>query len=303
MATTTGQLAGPDSTPTGLPGVDAPPVSLRRDVWRRFRQNRLAFGGLIVLGVIVLMAIFAPIIAPFDPTQIDPANARQGPSAEHWLGTDQIGRDVFSRIVYGARVSLRIGLIAGTMAIVIGVVVGALAGYRGGVTDGAMMRLTDVLLALPYLLLALAIVTVVGPGERTVILVIGGLGWLAVARILRSTILQVKESDYVLAARALGASDTRIVMRHVLPNAIQPVIVYAAIFVGAAVLTEAALSFLGAGVQEPTPAWGLMIAQSRRFLATSPHLVLAPGIAIAVLVTAMVFIGDGLRDALDPRLK
>jgi ABC-type dipeptide/oligopeptide/nickel transport system permease subunit len=218
------------TTPTGLPGVDAPPVSLKRDVWRRFRRNRLALGGLIVLGIIVLMAIFAPIIAPFDPTQIDPGNARQGPSAEHWFGTDQIGRDEFSRIVYGARVSLRIGLIAGTMAIVIGIVVGALAGYRSGVTDGTVMRLTDVLLALPYLLLALAIITVVGPGEKTVILVIGGLGWLAVARILRSTILQVKESEYVQAARAMGASDMRIVLRHVLPNSIQPVIVYAAIF-------------------------------------------------------------------------
>jgi peptide/nickel transport system permease protein len=198
---------------------------------------------------------------------------------------------------------LRIGLIAGLIAASIGTLVGAVSAFYGGWVDTTIMRFTDILLALPYILIALAIITVVGPGERTVILVLGLLGWMAIARVLRSTILQVKESEYVDAARALGANNRRIIFRHILPNTIQPVIVYATLFIGAAVLSEAALSFLGVGVQRPTPSWGLMVNEGRRSLANYPHMLFIPAAALSILVTAAVFVGDGLRDALDPKLK
>lgn len=277
-------------------------MSPRTEIWLRFRANKLAVFGLAVIILLVILAVFAPLIATHDPAAVDPANARQPPSAEHWFGTDQVGRDLFSRVVYGARVSLRVGILAVALATAIGVIAGGVAGYYRGAVDGLVMRTTDVLLAFPYILAAIAIISVIGPGERTVILVLGLLGWLAIARVLRGSILQVTSLEYVDAARALGASDLRILIRHVLPNSIQPVIVYSTLFVGAAVLSEAALSYLGLGVQEPTPAWGLMVAQGRRFLVTSPHMLFFPGAAIFVIVTAFVFVGDGLRDALDPRL-
>jgi len=278
-------------------------LSPRAEIWLRFRDNRLAVLGLVAIALLVLAALFAPLLTPYDPAAIDPANARQPPSAAHWFGTDQVGRDVYTRVVYGTRVSLRVGIFSVGIATLIGVTAGAVAGYYRGAVDAAVMRATDVLLAFPYILAAIAIISVFGPGERTVILVLGLLGWLAIARVLRSSVLQVTSLEYVTAARALGASGPRILLRHVLPNAIQPVIVYATLFVGSAILAEAALSFLGLGIQEPTPAWGLMVNQGRRFLATSPHLLFFPGAAIFVIVTAFVFVGDGLRDALDPRLQ
>jgi peptide/nickel transport system permease protein len=298
-----GAVAGAPYGPGEAVTTDLPPSLRRGGTWRRFRKNKLAMVGLVLIGVIVLAAILAEVITTFDPAHVDTASRRQPPSTEHWFGTDQIGRDMFSRVVFGARVSLRVGIFATLIAVVIGVVMGSLAGYFGGVVDTVVMRLTDLFLAFPYLLAAMAITTVLGRGERTVILVLGSLGWLAIARVLRAQILQVKELEFIDAARALGASDWRIVTRHVLPNAIQPVIVYATLFLGAAVLSEAALSFLGVGIQEPTPAWGLMVAQGRRFLVPSPHLLFFPGAAIFVMVTAFVFVGDGLRDALDPKLK
>ena len=284
--------------------VVVPPPSLRRgSVWRRFRRNRLALVGLALAWLIVIAAVFAELLTTYDPTAVDTGNTRQPPSTEHWFGTDQIGRDLFSRVVFGARVSLRVGILATAIAVVIGVIAGSLAGYFGGFVDAVVMRITDLFLAFPYLLAALAVITVIGPGERTVIIVLGLLGWLSIARVLRSQILQVKEQDFIEAAHALGASDLRIIVRHVLPNSIQPVIVYATLFLGAAVLSEAAMSFLGVGIQEPTPAWGLMVAHGRRFLVPSPHLLFFPGTAIFLMVTAFVFIGDGLRDALDPKLR
>ena len=298
-----GGAYGPTDVATADAHATAPARPMRIDMWRRFRRNKLALVGLFMIGLIVLAAIFAEVITNYGPAQIDIANRRQSPSTEHWFGTDQIGRDMFSRVVFGARVSLRVGIGAVVIATVVGLVMGSIAGYFGGIADTIVMRMTDILLAFPYLLAAMAIITVIGRGEGPVILVLGFLGWLAIARVLRSQILQVKETEYVEAARALGLSDFRIITRHVLPNSIQPVIVYATLFLGAAVLSEAALSFLGVGVQEPTPAWGLMVAQGRKFLAVSPHLLFFPGAAIFIMVTAFVFVGDGLRDALDPRLK
>jgi len=283
--------------------VATPTVSLKADVWRRFRRNKLAMLGLSFIVLLVLMAIFAPLIAPYDPLKIDTTQLRKPPSSDHWFGTDTVGRDVFSRIVYGARVSLWVGIAAGTIATVVGVIFGALAGFYGGWLDTVLMRFTDVLLAFPYLVLALAIIAVIGSGVTSVILVTGFLGWLAIARVLRSSFLQIKQMEYIDAARAVGCSNTRIMMRHMLPNAVQPVIVYATLFVGSAVLSEAALSFLGVGVQEPTPAWGLMINQGRKFIAVAPHMLFFPGAAIFLMVVAFVFVGDGLRDALDPKMK
>jgi len=302
--TTQDHLGGtaPSPAPTGVVEAATEP-SRRADAWRRFRRNRLAVAGLVVIVLLVICALFAPLIAPYDPERIASETVRDGPSADHLFGTDQVGRDIFSRILFGARVSLRVGIMATAIATVIGLVVGSLAGYFGGWVDNLTMRVTDILLAFPYILAAIAIITVVGPGERTVILVIGFLGWLSIARILRASILQVKGTEYIEAARAIGCGPWRIITRHLLPNAIQPVIVYATLFVGTAVLSEAALSFLSVGVQDPTPAWGLMVNQGRGFLRTAPHLIFFPGGAIFVMVVAFLLVGDGLRDALDPKLR
>ncbi|HEY8524111.1 MAG TPA: ABC transporter permease [Acidimicrobiales bacterium] len=296
------------SEPALAPGTEGDEIVARTtqaaDIWRRFRRNRLAMIGLVILVIIALAAIFAELITGYPPGKVDTNAGNLRPfSKGHILGTDRLGRDLYTDVVFGARVSFRIGIIAGLIAGTVGTFFGALAGFYGRAIDTFVMRFTDILLALPYLLIALAIIVVIGPGEGTVMLVLGFLGWMPIARILRGTILQVKESEYVEAARALGFSNARIIVRHILPNAIQPVIVYTTLFIGSAVITEAALSFLGVGVQRPTPAWGLMVAEGRRSLATYPHMLFVPGTALAIMVIAALFVGDGLRDALDPKLK
>ncbi|MDH4171283.1 MAG: ABC transporter permease [Acidimicrobiia bacterium] len=283
-----------------LAAPEAPPYLI--DVWRRFKKNRLAVIGLIFILGLVLVAIFAPLIAPYGPSERTDV-FRGSPSGDHLFGTDIIGRDVFSRVVYGARVSLRISIATTIIAMGIGVLVGAMAGFFGGFTDGLMMRITDVFLAIPYIVLAVAIATVFGRSENGIILVLGLTGWLGVSRIVRSSFLSLKELEYVEAAQALGFSRTRIMFRHILPNALQPIIVYGTILIGSVILAEAALSFLGVGPQDPTPAWGLMVSQGKGDLANAFHLVLFPGLAIALTVLAFVLVGDGLRDALDPKLK
>jgi peptide/nickel transport system permease protein len=274
----------------------------RRELWRRFRRNRLATAGLVVIGLEVAVAVLAPLITFDDPGHVGSGPSLSPPSADHWFGTDLLGRDLYSRVVYGARVSLQVGIVAALIALAIGLVAGAAAGWYGGFVDGLVMRVTDVFLAFPYILAAIAVITAVGRGRTAVIVVLGLLGWMPIARLFRSSVLQAKLTEYVEAARALGVSDFGVVTRHILPNAVQPVVVYATIFVGTAVLSEAALSFLGAGITEPTAAWGLMVAQGKDFLFSSPHLLLFPGAAIFLTVLAFVFVGDGLRDALDPRL-
>ena len=276
---------------------------LRADVWRRFRRNKLAMVGLGFIVFISLVAIFAPLIAPFEITERSSGAFRDGPSADHWFGTDGIGRDVFSRVVYGARVSLRIGVAATVMSLVIGLLLGAIAGFATGWLDTLIMRLTDVFLAIPYIVLAVAIATVAGRSENSVILILGLTGWLAICRIVRSSFLSLKQLEYVEAAQALGFSSWRIMFRHILPNALQPIIVYGTIAVGSVILSEAALSFLGVGPQDPTPAWGLMVSDGSGSIVNAPHLLFFPGAAIFLTVLSLVFIGDGLRDALDPKLK
>jgi peptide/nickel transport system permease protein len=295
--------------PAVVTGGDAPSTEelgearpLRADVWRRFRRNRLAMVGLVFLVLLILAAIFAPLITPYSITERS-QEFRQGPSADHWFGTDAIGRDVYSRVVFGARVSLRIGILATTISLLIGVTLGAIAGFFGSWADTAITRIVDVFLAIPYVVLAVAIATVFGRSANAVILVLGLTGWLAMSRIVRASFLSLKNLEYIEAARALGFSRARIMFRHILPNALQPIIVYGTIAVGSAILAEAALSYLNVGPQDPTPAWGLMVAQGKGLLSNAPHLLFFPGAAIFLTVLAFVFVGDGLRDALDPKLK
>jgi ABC-type dipeptide/oligopeptide/nickel transport system permease subunit len=278
------------------------PRSNRADIWRRFRRNKMAMAGLIFLVLLALAAIFAPLITPYGPTERVPIY-RQGPSGDHWFGTDRIGRDVFSRVIYGARVSLRIGFLATALSLTIGVLFGATAGFFGRWSDTLLMRITDIFLAIPYTVLAIAIASVFGRSENAIILVLGLTGWLGIARIVRSSFLSLKEMEYIEAARALGYNRRRIMFRHLLPNALQPIIVYGAIAVGSVILAEAALSYLGVGPQDPTPAGGLMVFQGKGDLANAPHLLFFPAGAIALTVLSLVFIGDGLRDALDPKLR
>jgi peptide/nickel transport system permease protein len=276
---------------------------LRKDIWRRFKRNRLAMVGLVLIIILVLVAVFASVIAPWGIAERDSGHFREPPSTRHWFGTDTVGLDVFSRVVYGARVSLKIGIAATTIALVIGLLLGAISGFFGGIIDTLIMRITDIFLAIPYIVLAVAIASVLGRSENTVIMVLGLTGWLGICRIVRSSFLSLKQLEYVEAAHALGYSKWRIMFRHILPNALQPIIVYGTIAIGSVILSEAALSFLGVGPTYPTPAWGLMVADARGVLAVAPHMLFFPGMAIFITVLAFVFVGDGLRDALDPKLK
>jgi len=306
-------VADPRSTATPMPGMASGEAGIadvaesrpmRKDVIKRFVGNPLAMIGLTFIVILILVAIFADFIAPMGfAERTDPQISRAGPGADYWFGTDIIGRDVFSRVVYGARVSLKIGILSTAMILVIGVLFGAAAGYFGGWIDTILMRLTDVFLAIPYIVLAISIATVFGRSENAIILVLGATGWLPLSRIVRSSFLGLKQLEYVEAATSLGFSRRRIMFGHILPNAMQPVIVYGTVSIGSVILSEAALSFLGVGPQDPTPAWGLMVAQAQGALSTAPHLLLFPSFAIFLTVLSFVFVGDGLRDALDPKLK
>ena len=268
-----------------------------------FVRHRLAVAGLVVMLILLLAAIFAPIVATHDPNTVDLLAAGEGPSRAHWLGTDEVGRDVFSRLVYGARVSLSVGLVAVTIYTTIGVILGSISGYFGGFVDSTIQRLTDTVMCFPTLVIIIAAVSITGPSIWNVMLILGLLSWPGTCRLVRGQFLSIREQEFVEAARAAGASDVRLILRHVLPNATAPVIVSATFGVAAAILTEAGLSFLGLGVQPPTPSWGNMInlAQSATILQQMPWLWAPPGILIAVAVLSINFIGDGLRDAMDPR--
>lgn len=295
-------------------GVTAPAVAapatrtLWGDAWRRLRRNKLAIAGLVWIVFVVLMTSTADLwVPPFfgDPLAVDTtlgANLAP-PSAEHPFGTDKLGRDVFARVVYGARVSLTVGVIAVSISLFIGLILGALSGYYGGIVDTLVMRAADVFFAFPYILFAIALIAVLGPSYRNVFIAIGILGWPSISRVFRSSILSVKETEYVDAARAMGASDMRIMFRHIMPNAIAPIIVYGTMSVGGAIITEAALSFLGMGVQPPTPSWGLMLSDAKSLMFAAPWLTIWPGFAILTTVLAFVLMGDGLRDALDVKMK
>jgi peptide/nickel transport system permease protein len=271
---------------------------------RRFLKNKLAILGLVVFFIIICMAVFAPKLTDQDPTEPNLLLIEQSPTSEHILGTDSVGRDNFSRLLYGSRVSLIVGFSAMLFTLVIGLVTGAVAGYYGGVVDNIIMRLTDLVLALPFLVLALTIIALM---ERITIgifvTIIAITSWPTLTRIVRGTFLSLREQEFVLGARAIGASDTRIIFRHFIPNAIGPIIVNATLMMASMIIIESALSFIGFGIPQPTPTWGNMIseAQSIRVLRYHPEAWIPPGLGILVTVLAINFIGDGLRDAFDPK--
>lgn len=286
--------------------AEMPAITLWGDVWRRLRKNKLAIVGSAIILLLILTALLAPWVAPYDPSDINLEIARNAPSSKHWFGTDLLGRDYFSRVVYGSRISIQIGVVTVVIALVIGLTLGALAGYFGGWLDAVIMRVADMFFAYPFIVGAIVVITVLGgrvPRMYALFIAIGVFAWATIARIFRSSILQVKNSEYVEAARALGAGHLRILTRHVIPNALAPVIVFSTIATGTVILTEAALSFLGVGLPVGQPAWGLMIAEGKSFLTTEPWLVIFPGLAIMVTVLGFIFLGDGLRDSMDPRLR
>jgi peptide/nickel transport system permease protein len=273
------------------------------DVTRHFLRNKLALAGLIIVAILIFTAVFAPVLAPQDPAQQHLEDRRMPPGAEYPLGADEFGRDILSRVIYGSRVALFVAITAVAIALALGVTTGMLAGFVGGWLDTLLMRVTDVMLAFPYLLLAIAIVAALGTGLENTTLAVGIWATPAFARLARSQVISLKNQEYVTAARALGATPTRIVLRHVLPNSIAPIIVFASLYMANAILLEAALSFLGLGIQPPQPSWGLMVASGRDFLRIAPHIATIPGVAIMLAVLGFNLMGDGLRDALDPTLR
>ena len=265
-------------------------------------MNRLFYIGASIAAIFILMAIFAPWIATHDVTVQDLANRFASPSSEYWFGTDSLGRDVFSRVVYGARISLQVGITVVLVSGVIGIFIGAIAGFYGGWVDKFLSGyLFNVFLAFPGLLLAIALVAFLGAGLGKLILALCIIGWVGYARVMRGQVLKVREYDFVQAAKALGASNMRILFTHILPNSIQPLIVQASLGMAGSVLSEASLSFLGLGIPPPAPSWGTMIEEARNYFATYPHTLFFPGAAIALTVLAFNFIGDGLREYLDPK--
>jgi peptide/nickel transport system permease protein len=269
--------------------------------WRRFVRYRPGIAGLAIVIAIGLIAVFANVLAPYSPLAINPGMRGAPPTPAHPLGFDHIGRDILSRLIYGSRVAIIVALLATGIAVAIGVTVGTTAGYLGGRVDAVLSRITDALMAFPALVLLIALVAVVGPSLPNVILVIGATVWASYARVVRADVLSLRGQEFVVAARAIGATDRRVIWRHLVPNVVSPVIVLATLSVGNIIILEAALSFLGLGVRPPTPDWGGMLADGRAFITIYPQIVIAPGLMIAITVLAFNLLGDGLRDALDPR--
>ncbi len=276
-----------------------------RSVWslaiERFSYNRLALAGLALMAVLILLSIFASLLAPYDPIKRNVSEAMRGPSPRHWLGTDPLGRDELTRVLYGGRLSLYVGLASVILSMAFGVPIGLLSGYFGGWVDGALMRIVDLILAFPGIIFAIWLVAMLGPGVNQVILANALFNMPGFARIIRGNVLTMKDADYVLAARGLGAGDLSILVTHILPNVIAPIVVLASLTVSSAVLTAASLSFLGLGSQPPTPEWGAMLSDGRPFMQSAWWLALFPGIMLTLTVLASNIVGDGLRDALDPR--
>jgi peptide/nickel transport system permease protein len=303
MAVSSEQLSLPTQPQVAAAGTPRRIASPWADVRRRFLRSRTGVAGAIVLLIVVLAAVFASRIAPYSPTRQDFRVERQPPSAQHLMGTDEFGRDVFSRVIWGAQTSLEAGAVAATIALVIGLALGMLAAFYGGGADNVIMRCMDVILAFPYILLAIAVVAILGPGLLNAMIAIAIVYIPHYARVVRGSVLSVRSRDYVEAARALGASDRRVMLQHVLPNTMAPVIVTMTLIIGSAIIDTAGLSFLGLGTQPPTPDWGNMLSAGRSYVIDSPWIATFPGLAILVTVLAFNLMGDALRDAFDPRLR
>jgi peptide/nickel transport system permease protein len=266
-------------------------------------QAGQARAGILIVSVVVLGALTAPWLLPWDPATQDLPNRLQGPTWQHWFGLDELGRDILARVLLGARISLLVGVVVVGVSSVLGMAIGGVSGYYGGRIDQWIGRLMDVLMAFPGMLLAIALVAVLGPSLINVVLALTVIGWVGYARLVRGQVLRAREFEYVTAARALGAGTRRILIKHVLPSALPPLLVQATLGMAGAILSEAALSFLGLGVQPPTPSWGSMINGGRVHLLDAPHLTIFPGVLLAIVVLGFNFLGDGLRDAIDPRRK
>jgi peptide/nickel transport system permease protein len=285
------------------PAAGAAPRRQRRpSVWRRFGRNWLAVLGAAVVALLVSGALFAPLVAPYDPDAVS-YDLLAGPSGEHPLGTDDVGRDMLSRLVFASRVSLAVGISVSLLTVAIGTIVGSLAGFYGGRLDALLSGLINVMLSIPALPLAMVLGGFVETNLRFIIVILAVLAWTGTARLIRAEFLSLRERDYVLAARVLGAGDARLIVRHILPNAFAIIVVAATIQVATAILAESALSYLGFGVQPPTASWGNMLQNAQRYLRTAPLVAVYPGLLISLTVIAVNFLGDGLRDALDPRLR
>jgi peptide/nickel transport system permease protein len=276
---------------------------LQREFWPRFRRNRLALSGLVLVAGLFLVSLLAPWLAPYDPNFIDIKAILMPPSTTHLMGTDSLGRDVFSRIIFGSQISLKVGFVAVGLATLIGVFLGASAGYYGGWVDNVLMRAVDLMLCFPTFFLILAVIAVLEPSIWNIMIIIGLTSWMGVARLVRAEFLTLREREFVQAARALGARDSRIIFRHLLPNALAPVMVSATLGVAGAILTESALSFLGLGVQPPTPSWGNILTAGKDNIEIAWWLSVFPGMAILITVMGYNLLGEGIREAIDPRLK
>lgn len=270
--------------------------------WQRFRQNRLAYIGGIIVFLLFIVSVLAPLISPYSPNDIDRRQILEAPSMRHFMGTDDLGRDVFSRMLWGARISLAVGFVAVGIATLIGMALGALSGFYGGWTDRTIMRFIDIMLSIPTFFLILAVIAFVGPSIWNIMIVIGLTSWMGVARLVRAEFLSIKQREYVLAAKALGANDFRIIFRHIMINSMAPVLVSAVLGVAGAVLVESALSFLGIGVQPPTPSWGNILTLGKDNIEIAWWLSVFPGLAILITVLGYNLLGEGIRDSIDPRL-
>lgn len=277
--------------------------SLWADAFKRLRSNRGAIAGGIVFVLIILIAVFAPVLSPFDPDKLNARNSLRPPGSEFWFGTDQFGRDILSRTIHGARISVMMGLVAVAISVTGGSILGLLAGYYGGIVDTLVSRLVDVMLSFPGILLALVIVAILGPNLSSAMIAIGISAMPLYIRVVRGSVLAIGSTEYVEAARVIGGNDARILVSHLLPNVLSPIIVLASLGIPSAIISGAALSFLGLGVTPPTSDWGAMLANGRSYLSSAWWLSTFPGIAIATIVLAINLLGDGLRDALDPRIR
>lgn len=272
--------------------------------WRRLLRDRTAVFGLYIIIFLIFIAVFAPILSPYDPIKdFNLSEAFKGPSIKHWFGTDWMGRDVLSRVLYGSRISLTIGLASRIVTLSIGITLGALAGYFRGKVDMVIMRMAEIMDAFPNFLFAIAISVAIGPGLYTVFFALGFVGWSGMARLIRGQVLAYRESEFIEAARSLGASNSRIIFKEILPNCMAPVIISTTMGISNAIMSEAALSFLGLGAQPPTPTWGSMMNFGRQYIWTAPYMIIFPGLAIVLTVYGFNLFGDGLRDVLDPRMK
>lgn len=284
-------------------GLQTKMLSQRQLAWEQFKRHKVALIAIVIFTVMTVLCLLAPVIAPYEFDEIDLKNRKSPPTAEHYMGTDSLGRDMYTRILYGGRISITIGIFSAVIGTFTGVLIGILAGFYGGKTDNVLMRFTDIAYSIPSLPLLIVLSSYTNAAVPTMVLVIGFLSWMATARVVRASVLSVKEKEYIEAAIGIGAKESRLILRHVLPNIIGPIIVGTTLGVGSAIIIESSLSFLGLGVQPPTPTWGNMLQESQTTMATEPWLTIFPGFAILLIVLCVNFIGDGLHDAMDPTLR